>query len=169
MFKCLISAKFSMTATVLSQTPTGPADANGHYESRQDPDTGEIIRVWVPEDDDPVTPGTQPRKIRCMVRGVIDGGIRVAGTTERWTPQGIYDNVDYIKMSFPASVILTKRDRITDITNAEGEIVWIEEESDSNGTVFDVLGVTPILDPFGKHVENFALLKRADVQQYGQS
>jgi hypothetical protein len=169
MFQCLVSAKFSMTATVLSQAPTGDPDVNGHYESKQDPDTGDIVRVWVVDDSDPVAGGVQPREIKCMVRPVIAGGIIGAANTERFTPQGVYDNIDYVKMTFPANTVLTKRDRITNIKNQKGDILWIEEESDSAGTVFEVQGVNPILDPFGNHVENLALLKRAEVQQYGQS
>ena len=169
MFACLVSAKFSMTATVLSQGPTAPTTpvTEGQWVNKQDPDTGEIIRVWEEIDVDTEEPGTQALRIVCMVRGVIDGGIRVAGTTERYTPKGVYDNVDYAKMNFPADVVLTKRDRITDVRNSQGVTVWKEEEFDNRGTVFEVLGVTPILDPFGTHVENLALLKRAEVQQYG--
>jgi hypothetical protein len=151
-----------MTATVLNQGPTAP-DTGGHWVERQDPDTGEIERVWT-NDDDVVTPGVQQRIIPCIVRGVIDGGIRVAGTTERYTPAGIYESVDYAKMSFPANIKLSKRDRITNVTNRKGEIIWREEEFDNSATVFDVMGVTPIVDPFGVHIENLALLQRAEVQ-----
>jgi hypothetical protein len=154
-----------MFATVLNQGPTAP-DTEGHWVDRQDEDTGEITRVWV-TDSDVDTPGTQQREIPCIVRGVVDGGIRVAGTTERYTPAGIYENVDFAKMSFPAGIVVTKRDRITNIKNRDGVIIWKEEEFDSAATVFDVLGVTPITDPFGKHIENMALLQRAEVQQHG--
>jgi hypothetical protein len=159
-----------MYATVLSQGPTSPEtsdDPNGHWVERQDNDTGEIVRVWVVEDSDPDTPGTQERIIPCIVRGVIDGGIRVAGTTERYTPAGIYESIDFAKMQFPSGIVLTKRDRITNVKNRAGEIVWKEEEFNNSATIFDVLGVTPILDPFGTHVENQALLQRAEVQTHG--
>lgn len=170
MFNCLVSAKYNMTATLLTQGPTAPStnpDDQGHWENKQDEVTGEIIRVWVVDDADPDTAGTQERRIPCMVRGVIDGGIRVAGTTERYTPQGVYDNVDYAKMSFPANIVITKRDRVTNITGPDGTIIWKEEEWTNAPTVFEVMGVTPIPDPFGNLIENIALLKRAEVQQYG--
>lgn len=171
--RCLTSARFNMTATVLTQG-TLQGDTNedgeivlGHWENKQDPITGEIIRIWVEEDADPVTPGVQEKRVKCIVRGILDGGIRVAGTTDRYSPQGILDSVDFVKMQFPASVIITKRDRITNITNRDGVIVWREEEFDNAPTVFDVLGVTPVVDPFGVHVENTALLQRAETQQGG--
>jgi hypothetical protein len=154
-----------------SSTPT----ADGRWEDRQDPITGEIIRVWVPLGvDDPDTPadeslvGTFP----CMARGVIDGGIRVAGTTERWGET--YVDIDYCRIEFPARIIITKRDRITNIRNRKGQIIWLEEEIPEGptdepptfqATVFEVLGVTPVLDPFGNHTSNVAMLERAEVQQ----
>lgn len=169
--RCLTSARFNMTATVLTQEKIVADEVNedgtivvGHWETKQDPETGEIIRVWVVEDTDPVTPGTQEKKVKCIVRGILDGGIRVAGTTERYTPQGILESVDYVKMQFPASVTITKRDRITNVANRNGIIIWREEESNNAPTIFDVLGVTPITDPFGNLIEWTALLHRSEVQ-----
>src|SRR5690242_17277187 len=112
-----------MKATVLSQGVKNPTQDEGQWVEKQDPDTGEIIRVWT-TDTDPTTAGTQELEVPCIVRGVVDGGIRVAGTTERYTPAGIYENVDFAKMSFPANYIITKRDRITNIKNPKGVIVW---------------------------------------------
>lgn len=173
MFVCLTSARFNMYATVLSQgdwipdDPLDPTSPIGHWENRQDPDTGEIIRVWVEEgeDIDPDTPGVQSRKIPCIVRGIVDGGIRVAGTTERYTPGGQYESADWAKMSYPSNITLSKRDRITNVTDRRGRVIWKEEEFSSAPTVWNVNGVTPIVDPFGIHIENMALLERAEVQQ----
>jgi hypothetical protein len=99
-----------------------------------------------------------------MVRGVIVGGVRAAGTTEIFDPKGVYENIDFVKMNFPADVVITKRDRITNVTGPDGNVIWKEEEFSGAATVFDVLGVTPVIDPFGMLVENFALLQRAGVQ-----
>jgi hypothetical protein len=146
-------------------TPTG------RYEYKQDPDSGAIIRVWVPATDD--TPESQQaveeglmegRRFKCMARGFTDGGIRVAGTTERFSSRGTIDTVDFINIKFPKNVILTRRDRVTDIRNSENELLWKEEEFDDSATIFEVNGVTPIMDPWGKHIENSALLQRAEVQ-----
>ena len=167
---CITDARFNMTATVLSQEVlSGTANENGeitagHWVNKQDPITGEIIRVWEVEDVDPVEPGTQEKRVKCIVRGIQDGGIRVAGTTERITPAGLWESVDYVKMQFPASVKITKRDRITNVTNSTGIVIWREEEFDNKPTVFEVLGVQPIVDPFGQLIEQSALLQRAEVQ-----
>jgi hypothetical protein len=152
-----------MRATVLRQTGTNPQqNPGGHWENRQDPDSGAIERVWIP-DEDADTPGAQTLVINCMVRGVTNGGIRVAGTTQRYSE--IYENIDWAMMVFPKSITLTKRDRLTNITNSKGELIWTEEEIDGNpATVFLVMGATPVIDPFGNHIENTALLQRAQVQ-----
>lgn len=173
MVVCLTSARFNMKADILRQssgssTPT----EQGHWEDQQDPITGEIIRVWVPIGDDPETPEDESGSVDsfpCMARGIIDGGIRVAGTTERWGET--YVDIDYCRIEFPARIVLSKRDRVTNIRNRQGQFLWVEEElgPDNEGkfrsTVFNVLGVTPVIDPFGKHTSNVAMLERAEVQQ----
>lgn len=138
-----------------------PVDETGHWDYVQDEDSGSIVRVWVT--DDPDTPAMEGLTgIPCLVRGVIDGGIRVAGTTERFSE--IYESVDWAKMTFPANITITKRDKVTNVRGG-GKIIWTEEEAEGNKpTVFNVMGVTPVLDPFGRHVENVALLQRAEVQ-----
>lgn len=149
----------------------------GRYDYQQDPDSGAIVQVWIPAPDtDAAEPGIQPvipliegraagRRIQVMARGLIDGGIRVAGTTERFASNGIYENVDFVSIKFSADVILTKRDKITDIRNRDGTLLWREEEFDNSATVFDVMGVTPVTDPFGNYIENSALLSRSEVQR----
>jgi hypothetical protein len=52
-----------------------------------------------------------------MARGIIDGGIRVAGTTERWGET--YVDIDYCRIEFPSRIILSKRDRVTNIRNRQ--------------------------------------------------
>lgn len=166
---CLTSARFNMKADVLRQTApdSTPIDQTGEWVSRQDPETGEIIRVWEPNTgttDDPSTPADEGLEtFNCIARGILDGGIRVAGTTERWNE--IYDAVDYVRITFPARVRLSRRDRITNIRDNRGNIIWREEErADQAPTVFEVTGITPVVDPFGRHIENMALLERADTQ-----
>lgn len=173
--RCLTGARFTMNAEVLRWTgiTEGTTDdvSGGTWETHQDPITGEVRNEWVPgEVDDPTTTEDEsatPFTIDCVARGVVDGGIRVAGTTERFGDS--YENIDHIKMWVPAKVRLTKRDRITNIREKKnGEIVWLDEEypADEQGnlrpTIFNVNGVTPLFDAFNKHVENFVLLEKAE-------
>ena len=176
---CITSTKYEQTATLLRQggapiysgdevLPEGNEDRET-YDVIVDPISGEIVRDWeeTTETDDETTAHNETSKFtfKCQARGVITGGINVQGTAERWTAKGTYENVDTVTMTVPKNVIISKRDRITDITNSNGEIVWREEEGGSfRPTVFSVRGVTPVLDPFGSLVEWFVMLERASVQ-----
>ncbi len=167
MVVCLTSARFNMKADILrGLVAEETTEGSGEWVMEHDPDSNEIIRVWKPADN-PDTPeneaGATLESFRCIARGIVDGGIRVAGTTERFGE--LYEGVDYVKISFPAKVVISRRDRITNIRDPRGNILWREEERpDRAPTVFSVVGVTPIIDPFGKHVENVALLERAETQ-----
>lgn len=176
MVTCLTSARFNMKADILRSTRTGiteddavtPEDEGGQWVNIQDPDTGEIIREWqknpkVEPVDDDGEPTPPLESFNCLARGIVDGGIRVAGTTERFSE--LYDGVDYVRIWYPKSVVLNRRDRITNIRDARGNIIWSENErGDGAPTVFNVTGFTPVVDPFGRHIENSSLLERIEVQ-----
>ena len=168
MVVCITSVRFTMKADILRQTATGfTPTVEGSWKSEQDPLTGEIIRRWIPIDSDTGTAGTQAFSMSCLARGVVSGGVQSSGTTEAWGE--IYENIDSVRLWFPASKILSKRDRITNIRHGKtGQIFWIEEELGPTAgvfkpTIFEVDGVIPLFDPFGRHVENFAILNRADI------
>lgn len=173
---CLTGARFSMQATLLHQNdPYNPDPLNpdlyGEWVESQDPLTGEIVRVWkpfdnplTPEDEDTLKIGT----IKCLARGIVDGGIRVAGTTERFGDT--YENIDFVKLWVPATTRISKRDRVTNIKDAKGHIRWLDEEFDDprdltppKATMFNVNGVTPLFDAFNNMTEQFVLLERAEV------
>lgn len=177
--RTLTGARFSMKATLLHQNDELPPNVDpiefedyGTWTNQQDPLTGEIIRVWVPfpdKPDDPQTPVYDPyvNEIRCLARGIVDGGIRVAGTTERFGDT--YENIDFVKLWVPSTVSISKRDRITNIKDRKGHIRWLDEEFyDPDGllppkaTVFNVNGVTPLFNAFNRMVEQFVLLERAE-------
>lgn len=168
--QCLLSTRFGMTAEILRNGALGAVevdkDDEGQWVEREDPVSFEIIREWVPVVDDEDTGTFKRFVVPCEVRGIVDGGIRVAGTTERFGKT--YDNVDFAKMRFGPDVVITKRDRITNIRNKRtGQILWKEEELDKVGadfraTVFNVQGVTPEFDPFQRLVTQFAMLARVD-------
>lgn len=167
MVVCLTSARFNMKADILRQgkdNPTTTGVDEGQWVNRQNPDSGEIIRVWEPNNGlGAATPEIgQLQSFRCLARGIVDGGIRVAGTTERFSE--MYDAADYVRIWFPANTRMTRRDRVTNIRDPRGKILWVEEENEEVPTIFGVVGVTPIIDPFGKHIESMALLERAETQ-----
>lgn len=186
---CLTGARFTMSAVLLHQnTPYVPTDGDpidldkyGEWVQSQDPLTKEIIRVWKPYDepvvrpDDPTTPDRDESvlagPIPCLARGIVDGGIRVAGTTERFGDT--YENIDFVKMWVPSHVRISKRDRVTNIKDAAGHLRWLDEEfSDPadpadipRATVFNVNGVTPLFNAFNVLTEQFVLLEKAEVSE----
>lgn len=166
--RCMTSGRFSMNAEILGWSEVTEGDNDdvtpGSWDTYQDPITGEIFNDWTAADD-PSTPdvneaGTSLRTVECIARGIVDGGIRVAGTTERFGDT--YENIDYVKMWVPAYVKITKRDRVTNIRDRKGgNVIWRDEERDGEPpTVFNVNGVTPLFDAFNRHVESFVLLER---------
>jgi hypothetical protein len=172
--KCLTSARFNMRADILKAAGspsmatdnTNTEDA-GTWQYRQNEDSGAIETFWQP--DDPTTQdvdetfgGKTIEGVHLIARGIMDGGIRVAGTTERFSE--IYENVDWVKATFPSGTSITKKDRVTNISS-RGKLVWTNEEADGNpATVFEVMGVTPVIDPFGQVLELSVLLQRSEVQ-----
>lgn len=176
---CLTTARMNMRATLLHQhdqynpDPINP-DLYGEWVESQDPLTGEIVRVWKPYDDIPDTPGDESvtfGNIRCIARGIVDGGIRVAGTTE-WFGNQNYENIDFVKMWVPPNVSISKRDRVTNIRDATGHIRWVYEEFDDpndltppKASVFNVNGVTPLFDAWNRMTEQFVLLENAEVSE----
>lgn len=158
-----------MNAEVLSwqgQSAGTSADVTeGSWDTYQDPISKEILNTWVP--GTPSSPGIPavptPKTIDCLARGIVSGGLRAAGTSESFGKD--YENIDYVRLWVPASVKLNKRDRVTNIRDKKGgTVLWADEEygSGTRPTVFNVNGVTPLLDAFNRHIESLVLLERAD-------
>lgn len=172
--RCLTAGRMTMSAALLHRvdqySPIPDLTNYGDWIDSQDPLTGQIIKVWQPFPDLPSTPDVDESiayaRVPCVARGIVDGGIRVAGTTERFSDT--YENIDFVKMWVPAGVKVSKRDRVTNLRDPRGNIVWRDEEySDPNdiarASVFNVNGVTPLFDAFNRHVESFVLLENVTV------
>lgn len=173
--KCLTAGRMTMTAALLHRNttyaPIPSVEDYGDWVDSQDPLTGQIIKVWQPYPDIPSTGEDESityANVPCIARGIVDGGIRVAGTTERFGDT--YDNIDFVKMWVPAGIQVSKRDRVTNIRDPKGNIVWRDEEyanidEPARVSVFNVNGVTPLFDAFNRHVESFVLLENVTVAQ----
>lgn len=141
MFDCVLSARYSFKADIWKKSMTTNK-------------AGQLIATWVKE-----------KTIDCFAETIIDGGIRVAGTTERFSD--VYYNIDWIKLT--SKVPLRRSDRVTNIRPANSTTAaWVEEELTGNPpTWFNANGSAPITDPFGRVVEYKTLLERAEVQGSG--
>ena len=157
-----------MKADILKQSGDNTG-GGGYYYTYQDEDSGDIIRVWVEgTPDDPNTPTVDETTGRevfpCLARNVRSDGMRVNATTEDWGE--IIGTSDYVNIWFPATVTLTRRDRVTNIRHYKtSQVFWMEEEFDTpKATTFDVIGIEPIFDAFGNHIEWKATLERSEIQ-----
>jgi len=133
MQNCLISARFNMKMDVLIQS---------NYQN----ESGEIIRGW----------NISTVGVPCIARGISGGGIRVVGSTERFSDT--HEDVEYVKIQ--TGYNLSKRDRISNIRSKGGLLAW---EDNNIAIIFDVVGSTPVLGPFGNIIEYDALVTRAEV------
>lgn len=154
---CLSSTRFSMTATLINPSSVfediaNPAEA---FEGSQDPLSGEIVRKW---DKKKVS---KTKQFPCLARGIVAQGIRGQGNTEDFG--AIYASIEYVRIWLPPYVNLKKDDKITDIRDSTGQIVFMDEEylKEPRATIFNVEGVTPMMDPLNRMYEKWALLERA--------
>lgn len=169
---CLTGARFNMKADIirpvaLIDNQWNQINESGEWVAMTDPDSGEIVRTYLPQQDNPATPDINETEvvgtIRCMARGFIETGIRMAGTVEQFGEE--YRGSDFILMWFGPGVELNNRDQITNIRNAQGEVIWREEEvPGAPPTIFNVRGIVPMPDPFGRVVERRAMLERSPRQ-----
>jgi hypothetical protein len=144
-----------------------PDTATGYYETYQDEDSGEILTRLVANPGNPATAkdGT-PYTIQCYARAYTALGYRSSANTERMV-QGDFSMAESIQFDFPSSVRLTRQTLVTKIRPSRLDdgltYFWLNEDT-GNPTVWQVQGVSPVHDPFGKHIRNTTVLKRAEVQ-----
>lgn len=173
MVVCLTAARFTMNAEVLTQVGDNPVNFDedpendtGTWESYQDPITGAILNRWVTTDESkvPLPAGSlEPvRTIDCLARGITGTAIaRTAGSSERFGD--LYENLEIVRMWVPASVHLSKRDRVTNIRSKKGgAVVWLDEEYGDRPTVFNVDGIVPEFDPLNNHTQNLVMLSKVN-------
>lgn len=131
-------------------------------------ESGQITRDWNRED---------PFVVRNLSQAILIKGARGDAMSEKWTE--VYEPYTNIKMFIATNKldssllgplgsakvggefdpeIITRRFRVGNIRDrATGEVLWF---SDRNAPMeFNILGVTPTTDPFGRVVEFELLLK----------
>lgn len=177
---CLTSVRFAMVCDIVSpyveaapeeeNVTTGGAvdETGGHWEWKQDEESGAFVKEWVYDDyDDPTTPnvveGTVIKDVPLFAEGFLDGGLRTAGSTEKFSET--YENLEWVSAVFPVGTAITKRHRVYNIrSKKDGEVLWKEDEIfGAPPTVFNVMGVQPVIF-MGKIIEKSVLLQRAEVQ-----
>lgn len=142
MVSCLAASQYTMLVDILDQVTV------------TDPETNEKKRSWI-----------KLKTIPCYVYPYLDGGIKGAGTTEKFND--IYANSDYARIR--TSTQLNKRYRLANVRSKRGGVVvFADLEVDptgKTGTVFNVDGSSPMInDLTGRPNEFISTLSRADVR-----
>lgn len=139
----LLSGRYSMLADI--------------YEQRQTfSEAGQIQRVWDRQN---------PIVVQNLTEGVLVRGVRGGAVGENWSKD--YEPEERAKMFIATNVIdkdpinpifLTRRFRVSNIRDrATGQVLWLND--DNSPLEFNIEGIIPINDPFGKIVEYEVLLR----------
>jgi hypothetical protein len=134
---CLVGAVYTMTADIQNKATV------------QDPASLMISSSW-----------TKDHSITCYARSIQTDAVSDAAAGKKFN--NIYMEYEFIKIM--TGERLNQRQRVTNIRDAEGGLIWVESEANDVATVFEVQGVTPIFDPFGGLIEYECLCKRVQVQ-----
>lgn len=163
---CISSARYDCTAVILKESGSPETRTEGDYAYVQDPISGSISRTWA---GTTASPGGI--LIDCAAKGFVSTGIHGQGT-EAVISEKFYKR-DMVRIEFSSNIHLTDKDKVTEIRYKKtGQLIWREEEREILGsgewtevpTVFNVIGVTPVIQPFVGHIENSAMLERSEVQ-----
>jgi len=129
-------------------------DVYRQYEV-QDPDTGAIVKEW-----------NYSRTLACHAKGIISN-TSTTGSGNRQTFSNKY--VDDQVLQVRTSEKLTAREKVTNIRDSDNNVIWQEINYPTDSpTVFEVMGTTPMTDPFGRVIAYSSSLKRSENQQLGQ-
>jgi hypothetical protein len=121
----------------------------------QDPDTGAIIREW-----------NYYKTVQCHAKGVISNSATTR-SSDKQIFSNKYTNDQIIQVRTAEK--LTAREKITNIRDVENNVIWTEINfPNETPTVFEVIGTTPMTDPFGRVIAYNSSMKRSENQQIGQ-
>ncbi|NDF30284.1 MAG: hypothetical protein EB150_08850 [Nitrososphaeria archaeon] len=122
-------------------------------EEEQDPDTGVMKRQFM-----------YYKTIPCYGRGIV--AQNVTRNLDKQVFSNKYENQQYLEVRTMER--LTQREKVGNIKDSEGNPIWIElNYPNDTPTIFEIVGSTPITDPFGSVVGYNTSLKRSENQQIG--
>lgn len=120
----------------------------------QDPDTGEIKKEW-----------QYYKTVPCHAKGIISNSA-TRGNGDVQTISNRYTNEQLIEVRTHEK--LSIREKVTNIMNSSGQQIWTEINDPTNSpTVFEMIGTTPMTDPFGDIVAYNSIMKRSENQIIG--
>jgi hypothetical protein len=120
----------------------------------QNPDTGAIVKEW-----------QYYKTLDCHAKGVISNS-----ATTRSSDKQIFNN-KYVNdqiIQVRTEQRITTREKVTNIRDMQNNYIWVELDFPTETpTVFEVMGTTPITDPFGRVLGYNSSMKRSENQQIG--
>jgi len=120
----------------------------------QDQDTGSIKKEWQFD-----------RTVPCSAKGIISNSSS-SRTGDRQILSNKYTNEQMLQIR--TSEKITLREKITNIRDTEGTVIWEELNFPTNTpTVFEVMGITPMTDPLGGVLGYNSTVKRSENQTIG--
>lgn len=120
----------------------------------QDPDTGALIRDFSYSDT-----------LSCHAKGMVTNSA-TSRSSDRQEMSNKYINEQMVQIRTVEKLNL--RHKITNIRDKNNNPIWKElNYPTETPTVFEVIGVTPILDPFGTILAYNSLAKRSENQKIG--
>jgi hypothetical protein len=138
----LLNAVYSMKMDIYRQ------------EEAQDPDTGSIRKSW-----------SYYKTVPCHAKGVISNSA-TSRTGDYQVLKDKYINAQIIVVRTESR--LTLREKVTNVCSSDGTVIWTEIDYPSETpTVFEVIGSTPLTDPFGSVLGYNSTLKRSENQTIG--
>ena len=134
---CITGGSYNMTMDVAVES------------IHQNEDTGQIERSWS------ITRSSVP----CSARGLGNLRGKQSGSAQEW--KNVFTDYNFLRIKTQERPKTS--DRIVNIRDAAGDIIWVED--DGNTTIFEVVGVSPSMDPFGQFWEYEIFANRASVQE----
>lgn len=118
----------------------------------QDEETGAIRKYW-----------QYYKTLDCHAKGVVSNSATTRTSDKQMiSNRYVMDQIIQVR----TLVKLSLREKISNIRNADGEFIWQElDYPNETPTVFEVMGTTPITDPFGDVIGYNSSLKRSEVQR----
>lgn len=136
----LVDAVLSMKADIYRQ------------QESQDPQTGSIVRKWY-----------YYKTIPCHAKGMISNSkTERSGDFQQFNNKYANDQSVAIRTNERISL----REKITNIRTQDDEVIWVELDFPTNTpTVYEVVGTTPMTEPFGGILAFNSMLKRSENQK----
>ena len=120
----------------------------------QDPNTGAIVKEW-----------NYYKTVYCHAKGMITNSSTIR-SSDNQTFNNRYVNEQNIQIRTAERI--TSREKITNIRDSKNNVIWTEINFPTETpTVFEIIGTTPITDPFGNIIGYNSAVKRSENQQIG--